>query len=290
MREEEVAMINTTHTTHTTIQNEAHKDYYVADIADQFDSEHEATTTPPTTTLNENEILQKMIHDKNFFAEEKLKTSNQGGGISHLSITKQVSGFGVTKMTMTSKTPKGQNSKIFPTSTNNSLGGSDNRSMLFSNNNKRKSITAIGLQSTKKKNIKTVIRGVERGVFVITSIAENVCEVVLVQQQKIGGGMTLAKSLLSDKIDQGLAIIDEVKDYFERGGREVDRELRKEFIRSIPLVVPSAEQRKFVERTIHETKKKLRGQNLGMKPWHQVSERSERALMKTSMRATTKLN
>ena len=89
-----------------------------------------------------------------------------------------------------------------------------------------------------------------RGVWVITPLAQNLCEVTLVANIVDKG--KIPTSLVNAKIGSALNVVAFLKEFYERSGLVVDKELRAEFVKNVPRTVHliTDEQELFVQQEI----------------------------------------
>jgi hypothetical protein len=80
---------------------------------------------------------------------------------------------------------------------------------------------------------KGLIRGVTKGAFFFKEVAENVCELTLVQYTNFKGTLPLA--FLNMKLSSGLEIVAGARSRYKRNNAAVDREIREAFVEKMPL-------------------------------------------------------
>jgi len=83
------------------------------------------------------------------------------------------------------------------------------------------------------------------GVYLMKTIAPYVCEAILVNRLEDTGNVP--KKILNTYVGRSLRVIYDVKNYFERSGLVVDKEVRDVFVNNIPKAVVSSQARDIVE-------------------------------------------
>ena len=84
-----------------------------------------------------------------------------------------------------------------------------------------------------------------KGVWVVKSVAPEVCEATLVQRIEDTG--KVPRKILNSFVGRSLAVMSGVKGYFERNGLVVDKEVRGVFVNNIPKAVVSNQVSEIVE-------------------------------------------
>jgi hypothetical protein len=90
------------------------------------------------------------------------------------------------------------------------------------------------------------VRGSTWGVWKIKPRARSVCQVTLVQQGFVGGSIPLV--IVNSRLKKSIAVVDRLRDKYERRGEEVDEELREEFPRPPNLEDLSDDQKSVFAR------------------------------------------
>ena len=84
-----------------------------------------------------------------------------------------------------------------------------------------------------------------KGVYMIKPIAPNVCEATFVNRLEDTG--KIPKKIFSTQIGRSLRAVNDLKNYFERNGLVVDKEVRDVFVNNIPKAVVSSQVSDIVE-------------------------------------------
>ena len=84
-----------------------------------------------------------------------------------------------------------------------------------------------------------------KGVWVIKSIAPNVCKATMVNRFEDTG--KIPKKILNMNIGRSLSAINGVKNYFERNGLVVDKEVRDVFVNNIPKAFVSSQVSEIID-------------------------------------------
>ena len=113
---------------------------------------------------------------------------------------------------------------------------------------KQKADSSVNPTNESKEEQRSGVSQLEtRGVWVITPLAQNVCEVTFVMNIVDKG--KIPTSIVNANIGRALNPVTFLKAFYERTGLVLDAELRAEFVKNVPRTVNSitAEQQSFVQ-------------------------------------------
>jgi len=90
-----------------------------------------------------------------------------------------------------------------------------------------------------------VIQVLAKGVWVIKSIAPNVCEATMVNRLEDTG--KVPKRILNTYAGRSLRAMYDLKNYFKRNGLAVDKEVRDAFVNNIPKAVVTSQVSEIID-------------------------------------------
>ena len=154
---------------------------------------------------------------------------------------------GTGRLLLTPPSPSQNSSKkVKPATT-----GSENNNNNSNNNNSGKQSSG-NTNATNKDKSEIIVQLLMRGVWVITSIAPNVCEATLIN--RIDDTGKLPKKVINSQVGRTLGVIYELKSYFERNGLVVDQEKRDIFVANVPRAIVTDDVREVVDDVLSKVK------------------------------------
>jgi len=114
--------------------------------------------------------------------------------------------------------------------------------------NRKASHKASSLRSTAVAPLaeEKIVQMLTTGVYVIKTVASNVCEAMAVNRIKDTGNVP--KKILNMYVGRSLRAMFDMKSYFERNGLVVDKEVRDVFVNNIPKAVVSSQVSDIVDK------------------------------------------